>query len=171
MIEPLFYGESGFICFLLGQPTELFYTAITFALLNLFIKTTQQTTTKRTWASVIQFMKKDMLAYLSFIIIANRIDATGVGQLFGWYGETRILVVLWVISREIKQVLEFVVMSTGIKIPGILEKRLKEMEDGKTHKPEELQPKIEEVRKEIQELKDTPEENSVTYVQQGGDKR
>lgn len=109
-----------------GRLPELLYSAIAFILVNFLI----DVACKRRGLKVESAeLGKKVLAYLAFLVIANRLDGLVINNLFGWYGSSQMITAIYIIGREIKIILKHVEL-LGVEPPPILERRVDDMING-----------------------------------------
>ena len=116
--------------FLFGMPSQAMYTAATFTFLSIFLQMYDKFTKKQLDTDYIKSAIGIFLGYGAFLIIATRIDALAVDKVFGWQGSTQFLVCIYIIGRKAKEILIYI-QSKGIPIPGVLAKRIEQMDDEK----------------------------------------
>lgn len=126
MQDPTFWDHLGITG---GRLPEMYASAAAFILVNFLI----DSATKRRGlkVEVIEVLKK-LLAYLAFLVIANRLDVLVVDSLFGWHGSSQMLVCLYIIGREVKFILTQVGL-LGVAPPPILERRINDLIHGQTN--------------------------------------
>lgn len=123
------------LLFLFGASHNAMYTALTFTGLNIILDFVRKYEPPKGKKVILKDFLKRLLAYASFVIIATRIDSLAMNELFGWEGSTQFLVCLYIISREIKLILDYI-RSQGIEIPFILETRVGQIREHSQGKPD-----------------------------------
>lgn len=147
--------------FVLGEPNQMVGTVFLFILLNagvsLFRKEAFSKTFREAWEKV--------FAYLTLIIIANRMDAMAVNDLINWEGPTRLIACLYLFARECKLIMTYLKDKYGINIP-IINSRLDQMTKlGENEGWDETQPdntdtRVRRLREELTLLERKAEEKS-----------
>lgn len=119
------------LLFLFGPPHNVLYSAAAFVGVNLVLDFFRKYEPPKKFKQIMHEFLKRLLAYMAFLIIANRVDALGVGMMFGWEGSTQLPVSLYIMAREIRVIFTFI-REQGIDIPGVLEQRTGQMERNET---------------------------------------
>lgn len=128
---------SKVLLFLFGASHNAMYTALTFTGLNFILDFVRKYEPPKGKKDILKDFLKRLLAYAAFIIIATRIDSLAMDDLFGWNGSTQFLVCLYILSREIKLILNYI-RGQGIEIPFILETRVGNMRDHSQGTPQNM---------------------------------
>lgn len=115
------------LLFLFGEPHKAMYTGLTFTGVNFILDFFRKYDPPKKVKQIARGIGKKLLAYSAFVIIATRIDALAIGALMGWEGSTQFLVFLYILTREIRSIFDYI-REQGIEIPGILSSRIEQVE-------------------------------------------
>jgi hypothetical protein len=140
--------------FLLGTLTTAFGTLFLLTIMNALLGILVAKNKKEAFA----LEWKRPVAYLLFYILAHRLDALLIDNLFGWKGSTKMLMILGLIGKDIRQILTRLGEWSGQIAPGILISRITQMEkanvNGEVVDGNALDQKIENLRKNLEKLKE-----------------
>lgn len=114
------------IYFVIGNITSVLLTLVLFMILNLVVNLI----TSKKKVKIIKVHGKKLIAYLIFIIIANRIDQLIANPVLQVDGSSQFLVTIALVVREGKCMLKTIEKKLGITVPELLVGKLDYVEQG-----------------------------------------
>lgn len=153
------------ILFIIGPNSQTLCTAAVFFGLGSVFKIKKEGLNR---LSIDQVIKNGM-SYLAYLIIANRLDAMGVNNLFGFQGSSQLLVAVWIAIRELRVIMGDIRAIGGVEPPPIMSDRMDQMERGQVNPnsgyvdPQGLDEEILSLKNNLEKLKEVARLKSQIY--------